>query len=350
MTILTTLYGQTSYRYQIPKTQSDGWQIADFRKLGSDTARLYSLNNQLSQARHKIHSMLLVKDNELVIEEYYNDYHSGKQNDLRSATKSITSILLGIAIDQGYIKSVDDPITKYLESPTPQKNLSPEKEKLTIRHLVTMTTGLDCYDRDKSSKGQEDRVYRKKDWLQYFVDLAIVNPPGEIAEYCTMGQILMVEIIAQSSGMPIDEFARKFLFEPLGISNLSWGHTSNKIVIPSGKRLYMTPRDMAKIGQLILSKGKWNGNQIVSEHWVRFSTASHVKMTGTDYGFLWWIFPIQVEAEQYECIAAMGNGGQYIFIIPDLEAVAVFTGGAFNSPNAKFPYKILRDVLIPSIE
>jgi len=121
-----------------------------------------------------------------------------------------------------------------------------------------MSTGLDC--NDKKSLGQEDRIYKKQDWLQYAIDLPMVNEPGEVSNYCSIGTVMIAEIISQASGMSIDKFAEHYLFNPLGITNVSWGHTSKKDVIPSSKRLYMTSRDMAKIGQLInysKNKNKW---------------------------------------------------------------------------------------------
>ncbi len=350
MTVISSHPLFSQYQYTTPETLDDSWQTTDIRIFAKDTTRLYKMMNQLNQVDHKLHSMLLIKDNQLLLEEYFSDYDLHQQHDLRSASKSITSILLGIAIDKGYIDNINDPITKYLKEPVPQKNKSLEKDQITIKHLVTMSSGLDCNDWDKSSLGQEDKVYKKKDWLQYFVDLPMVNTPGDIAQYCTMGQILATEIISQTSGMSIDEFCSQFLFEPMEITNVSWGHTSNKNVIPSAKRLYMTPRDMAKIGQLILDKGKWEGNQLVSENWVNQSTSPHVKITGVDYGFLWWSIPVKIDFEIYQCIAATGNGGQYIMTFPALDVVAVFTGGAYNSQDDKLPFKIIQDVLLPAIK
>lgn len=175
----------------------------------------------------------------------------------------------------------------------------------------------------------------------------MVNNPGEVSHYCSMGAILVAEIISKASGMSIDSFAQKYLFEPLGISNVEWGHTSTKNVISSGKRLYMTPRDMAKIGQLVLQKGIWKGKQIVSADWVEESTAPKTKITGMDYGFFWWTIPMKVQDEIVLSKTATGNGGQYIMVIPDMNLVAVFTGGAYNSQEDKLPFMIMNQALLP---
>ena len=212
-----------------------------------------------------------------------------------------------------------------------------------------MSTGLDCNDWDQSSAGQEDKVYRKKDWIQFTLDLPMINDPGTVANYCSMGTILMAEIVSQASGMTIDAFAQKYLFEPMGISNLSWGHTSKKEVIPSSRRLYMTPRDMAKIGQLVLNKGAWRDRQIVTEEWITESTTTKTKITNMEYGYQWWRIPFQLNNLQTTAIVATGNGGQYIMIFEELDMVAVFTGGAYNLEEGKLPFAIVKDIILPSV-
>ncbi|MEM8965908.1 MAG: serine hydrolase [Bacteroidota bacterium] len=346
--ISTVSYGQSTYTYQQPEKRKDGWLTSDLQSQKIDTGRIYQLFNQLQGEEHKVHSVLLVKNGQIIIEEYFDGYSVDQPHDLRSTTKSIRSILMGIAIDKGFIESVNDPIFKYLKAPVPTKNLDERKEDITIKHLLTMSTGLECNDWDKKSKGQEDRVYKKKDWLQYTLNLPMANDPGLVSNYCSMGVVLAAEIISQASGMSIDQFAKKYLFEPLGIHNVQWGHTSNKNVIPSAKRLYHTSRDMAKIGQLILNQGKWNGEQVVSEQWIEEATTPETKITGIDYGYLWWNLPFKVGDDSIIAKTATGNGGQYIIVIPELDMVAVFTGGAYNSEEDKLPFAILRDIFLPT--
>lgn len=336
------------YHYKQPETLSNGWETADVRNLLRDTTILSQLFGQLHQGPNKMHSVLIVSNGKLVLEEYFNGTSIDQPHDLRSATKSIRSLLLGIAIDKGFIGSIDDSIFKYLEE-QPKKNLDKRKEEITIRHLVTMSTGIDCNDWDKKSAGQEDKVYKKQDWIQYTLDLPIINEPGEISTYCSMGVVLLAEIIEQASGMSIDKFADKYLFEPMRITNYTWGHTSNKEVISAGKRLYLTSRDFAKIGQLVLDKGKWNGKQIVSSDWVELSTTSSVEITGIKYGFLWWSISFTDGENDVPSIVATGNGGQYLMIYPTLNLLAVFTGGAYNSEEDKLPFMIMNKALLPNL-
>ncbi|WP_115460883.1 serine hydrolase domain-containing protein [Winogradskyella aurantiaca] len=345
--ISTTGNAQDRY-FDAPKAENDGWEIADVRSMDLDTTRLYHFFSQAKAGPNKLHSALLVKEGTLVIEEYFNGQQASEPHDMRSVSKSIRSLLLGIAIDKGYIDSIDDPISDYLGPLQARKNLDPRKKEITIRHLITMSTGWDCNDWDQSSKGQEDRVYKKSNWLQYTLDLPMINDPGTVSNYCSMGVILMSEIISQASGMSIDTFAQKYLFNPLGINNVQWGHTNDKPVIDSGKRLYMTSRDLAKIGLLVLQNGQWDGQQIVSREWIEASTSSKTKITNMNYGFLWWQIPFKHGDALYSSVVATGNGGQYIMIIPKLELVAVFTGNAYNSQEDKLPFAIVKDVFIPT--
>ena len=213
-----------------------------------------------------------------------------------------------------------------------------------------MSAGWDCNDWDRKSKGQEDRVYKKSDWIQYTLDLPIINDPGAVSNYCTMGVVLLAELISQASGLSIDQFAAQYLFDPLGISNVQWGHTADKEVISSGKRLSMTPRDMAKIGQLVLNEGNWKGSQIISAQWIRSATTTQTMITGVEYGYLWWNIPFRSEEDTLIAKTATGNGGQYIMVLPKMNLVAIFTGGAYNSQEDKLAFAIMKDVLIPTFK
>lgn len=339
---------QNRYTYYQPVTMEDGWETNNLKSITSDTARLYAFFNQIIKEEHKIHSVLLAKNGQLIIEEYFNGYDVTKPHDIRSVTKSIKVLLLGIALDNGYIEDIDDPIAKYLKSHSPNKNIDERKDKITIRHLITMSAGWDCNDWDKKSKGQEDKVYKKKDWIQYTLDLPMIHEPGEVSSYCSMGVTIMTEMISQASGLSIDQFAAKYLFQPLGIKNYTWEHTSEKEVIQSSKRLHLTPRDLAKIGQLVLNKGNWKGKQIISSKWIEEMTTTHTSITGIDYGYLWWNIPFKIEERTFVSKTATGNGGQYIMVLPELEIVAVFTGGAYNSQEDKLPFTLLNNVLLPT--
>ena len=160
----------------------------------------------------------------------------------------------------------------------------------------------------------------------------------------------MAEIISQATGSTIDKFAEKHLFKPLGIENVQWGHTTEGDIIPSGKRLNLTPRDLAKIGQLMLNEGSWNGEQIVSADWIKESTTTKTSITNVEYGYLWWNIPFIINGRKLVSKTATGNGGQYIFVIPEMDIVAVFTGGAYNSQEDKLAFAVMKDILLPAFD
>ncbi|MCK0131148.1 beta-lactamase family protein [Flavobacteriaceae bacterium F08102] len=339
---------QKGYHYSKPKQVNDGWHTKSLNLAGYDTSLVAKLFNQLATGKHKLHSVLAVYKNSLMLEEYLNDQRPEELHDMRSATKSVIAILVGIAIDQGLIKSVEDVISLYLKKPIPKKNIDPRKDRIRIKDLLTMSSGLDCNDWDQKSVGQEDKVYRKKDWLQFTLDLPMLHEPGEVSAYCTMGVVLLAEILQQVSGKSLDEFANTYLFEPLGIVDVKWGHTNSEEVITAGKRLYMTPRDMAKIGQLVLNRGKNNKTQLVSAVWIDTMLTKHTAISTIDYGYLWWNLPFKFNNKQVLTWAAMGNGGQYIMVFKELDLVIVSTGGAYNSADDQLAFAIAQDVLLPT--
>lgn len=344
------LQAQNPYRYNEPFLFNDGWITNNITSHDIDSQLIYAMLEKMGQnENHNIHSLLLVKNNELVLEEYFLHYNPEKLHDLRSSTKSITSLLVGIAVDKGFIESIDDPIFKYLPRKEHQVYLKGEKSKITIRHLLTMSSGLDCNDWNKKSPGQEDKMYKKRDWIEHVLNLSMINEPGEETAYCTGGVVLLGQVIAAATSQNYDDFAKKYLFEPLQISNYQWRYFNDNKNVDAGGHLFLTPRDMAKIGQLVLNNGLWNGKKIVSESWIKNSTSSQTSLGGVNFGYLWWNVDLQHKTDQVNTIFASGNGGQYIFIIPKLDLVCVFTGGNYNSEKDKLPFYLIQNSILPAI-
>lgn len=326
------------------------WQVSNKWSKTLDSTKIKSLVNFIENGDNGVESLLIAKKDSLLLDYYFKGYASQKTHDIRSATKSFVALLIGIALDKGLIENVNDPIQKYLGTLKPVKNKSVAKSRITIKHLLTMSSGFDCNDWDKKSRGQEDKVYRKKDWLQYTMDLPMVNEPGQQSAYCTMGTVLLGAILEQVSEQSLETFAHAHLFEPLLISNYQWGHTSKENVISSAKRLYLTPRDMAKIGILLLNQGKWDDQQIVSKNWVSEMTKAQTQLAGLQYGYLWWNIPFSDGIQVHNAKVAMGNGGQYIIVLQDVPLVIVFTGNAFNSKKDKLPLTWVQQYILPAIK
>ncbi|MFY0629828.1 MAG: serine hydrolase [Flavobacteriaceae bacterium] len=317
-------FGQERYQYKEPKQLNDDLKTNSLLSHTTDTSKTYNLFSEFINKEHTTHSFLLVHKGELIFEEYFGEYSINSQHDFHAVTESIGSILTGIAIDKGFIDNVNDLVSKYIKNPFPKKKLDPRKGKITIEHLLMMSSGLDCDDSNKKSKGRKERAYKEKDWLQYFFNLPMLNKPGTVSSRCSIGQVLAIEIISRASGMPINEFAEKYLFAPLRITNFSWRSPSKKEAFTSGKQLYMTSRDMAKIGLLVLHKGKWKEQQIVSEKWIQESTTPKTNIIGLDYGYSWW--NISNTHNREEIIIKMVldlMSGESISIYPELDLVIV---------------------------
>jgi len=358
LTVLITLttacreenFPERDYQYKVPLGTNDGWPVAALPPQQIDTGRVFGFMRSFVKEDHQLSSMLFIQNGVLMLEEYFNDTDREDLNDLRSATKSIRSLLVGIALEKGYIQSLDEPILNYLEDLEDTTQLDPAKREITVRDLLLMSPGFDCNDWDQQSAGQEDRIYKKNDWLRYIMQLPMQYTPGDTSLYCSAATILTAEIVSRASGMTVEDFADQYLFAPLEIYRYEWGHTSRRNVPESARRLYMRSRDFAKIGQLVLDSGRWNGQQVVAKDWIEESTRKQTTITGIDYGYLWWRIPFQAEGERVEAIEAMGNGGQYLMLFPDQEVLLVFNGTAFNSEEDKLPFSIVSQVFLPALE
>ncbi len=328
--------------YEVPEQTNDGWVSAHASEVGIKVDDLSHLANSLQKNLFpRTDSFLVIKDGFLVQELYFNGFNRDKVHDLRSATKSITSALVGIAIDQEYIKDVNQSVFSSITGYSEINNWVDEKNDIQVKHLLTMSSGLACDDSDYSSPGNEEYMYHQKDWVKYILDLHLTSKPGSKWAYCTGGVVSLGAIIEDSSGIQTEDFASTFLFEPLGISNYHWEFTPSRRV-DTGGHIHMTPRDMAKIGQLFLQQGQWNKQQVISKQWVNQSIATQILTNQKyQYGYLWWHGRIGTHNFYY----AGGNGGQYITILPSLNMVVVSTGHNYNSDLSSQFFILLKNVI-----
>ena len=252
---------------------------------------------------------------------------------MKSVSKSVASLVLGIAIDRGPIGSVNQPIFSFF--PELSDLRSPEKERIQLLHAVTMSMGLKWVEATPATgdyNNDEARMHVAWDPCRYVLGLAATTPAGQEFFY---------------TGRPLDEFARAMLFEPLGITGVEWDRIRGDTNAGGGLRL--RPRDMAKIGQLVLAEGRWNDRQIVSKAWIETSTSPKLKATdGMSYGYLWWLGRARINAREVPWVGALGRGGQSIRIVPELDLVVAVTAGYYQdySPQAfQLQYGVFRDVL-----
>lgn len=337
------------YAYEPPPALSDGWPTASADAVGLDPAPLEAATNAIGDGTFpKVDSMLVVRQGRLVHEAYFNGFDRERLHDLRSATKSITSALVGIAIDQGLLSGVDERVLPRLGGGAGLRNPDPRKDAITLGHLLTMTPGLACDDWNAASPGNEEKMYKELDWVKFVLDLPMVADPGTRYGYCTGGVVTLGAVIGNASGRRADAFAREVLFGPLGITRAEWEYTPTGAV-DTGGHIRMRPRDMAKFGQLFLQRGLWNGQRVVSEAWVERSTAFHVRtVSNEEYGYLWWRRTTQRAGTPVPTFYAIGNGGQQIIVAPSLELVAVFTGSNYDT-SAVFPNQIFDRYVLTAV-
>jgi CubicO group peptidase (beta-lactamase class C family) len=299
-----------------------GWQTSTPEEQGFDSAKLAESLQAMRDNGINIHSLTIVRDDEMFLDAYFYPFDGGSYHVIASVTKSVLTTLLGIAADQGKL-SLDDKMVSFFPDRT-MENHGFWKNRITVRQLAEMTSGLDCVSANDEQTLAE--MGSAPNWVQFTLDLKVKHIPGTHFEYCSPGMHVLSAILQAATGMTSAEFARLYLFEPLGITDFLWeadpqGYTDG------WAGLYLHPRDLAKIGYLMLHQGEWDGNQIVSSEWVQEATQLQNKTDrGDNYGYGWWVPP----PTQFIEFAAEGRGGQYIRVLPELNLVIVTTGGGFE--------------------
>ena len=318
---------------------TQGWRSAAPETQGMRTGPLADLVARIGKQGHEIDSVTVIRNGYLVLDAYFHPFAPGRKHIVHSVTKSVTSTLYGIALDQGLAPAIDRPVSQLF----PDKDLSTwdaAKRALTVKHLLTMTSGLDCRDSSRHGRVGLAAMHRSPDWTQYVLDRPLVAEPGRQFEYCHGASYLLSTVVERGTGQPALEFARQHLFAPLGIADTDWSVNAQGRAMGYGY-LWLHPRDMAKIGWLFLNRGRWDGRQIVPAAWVDAATRVQTDATWFDgYGYQWW-----VDEDYY---AAVGFGGQFIFVVPDKRLVAVFTSD-LDGPQIFLPRRLLKRYILPAI-
>lgn len=289
----------------------------------------------------RMHSLLIYKDGDLAYEEYFDGHGPDRIHEVQSVTKTVAGLLIGIAVDQGKIRGADQKLLELF--PGREMANRDAKAGLTLHHVLTMSSGMD-WDEHATPYGSAQNslsgMHGSGDWIQFVLDRGMKEEPGKVHKYNSGGALLLSAILRNSTGTDPEEFARKHLFEPLGIQEAQWRFSSPDGLPHTGGGLYLTPRSMGKVGQLILDEGRWEGRQIVSRDWIRKTTTRHLVNVRPkahyklDYGYMLWMFSLS-EAEQAKRLQerdiffAWGADGQFIFIVPDLGIVVVTTAGNY---------------------
>jgi CubicO group peptidase (beta-lactamase class C family) len=321
------------YSYRPPEDLRDGIAVGAVQGeilidgLTALTQALYD------EELENIDSVLVYRDGALLFEEYFYEYDAATLHQQRSATKTLVALLVGVALERGFIPSLDTPILPYFAHYADLANIEDRKRAITIRHLLTMQSGFDCDDWNSDSPGNESVMAQTDDWARFILDLTMAHAPGERGSYCSGNVILAGRIVEQATGRPLRDFADEVLFAPLGITHYEWDFRPGRSNTENFVQAWLRPRDMLKIGIMMLDGGQWRGRQIISPAYIEDMTRAHSEIDGTPYGYFYWRRYINLPSGRFETPQATGNGGQKIIVLENESAVIVMTGGAYNQDS-----------------
>jgi len=339
------------------------WPTVAPEAAGLDAAALERLAGAIeSDPEINIHSVLVVRHGKLAWERYFSgrdedwgvdlgrvEFGPETRHDVRSVTKSVTSALVGIAISEGRIPGVGAGAPELF--PDYREQLAPDKRALTLEHILTMSAGLDWFEPpDYTNPGNDEiRMIGSPDPVAFALGRSFSHPPGSVFQYNGGLPTLLGHLLERAYGRRGDAIVREKLFEPLGIGAFDFrANESGLLAYASGLRL--RPRDMAKIGQLYLDEGRWNGQRILDPAWVEASLAPRrVTDWATGYGYQWWVLAFESERARWLVPAAVGNGGQRIFVVEPLDMVVVVTAGNYNRADVPLRgHEVLSDHVFPA--
>ncbi len=290
-------------------------------------------------------SFMVVRHDLIVYEKYYHGNNPDSLVVVYSVTKSVISALTGIAIRDRHLPSVDKKLTDIF----PQyftDNSDPRKREITVKHLLTMTAGLEVAD--------DEAWLKSADGCKYVIDRPLAYNPGQKFGYNNGLTNLLSVILTKTTGMTTKEFADNHLFGPLGISNYTWARGPQGYYI-GGWGLRLTPRDIAKFGYLYLREGMHDGQQLVPRQWVQESVASHSYPEKTDsYGYAWWLDKLEdrIHGKKYQAFLALGYGGQFIWVVPELDIVTVITvkeESPEDRPEYSDVWHLIHNYVLPAV-
>ena len=339
-----------SVPYSAPAAGSDGWDVADARQLHWNLTRLTDLERAIAANEFPgVTSLVVAKDGKLVYERYFGEGSADRLNDTRSATKSITSLLVGAAIDRRLLPSAQAKVYDYFADRAPFQNPSARKSAITVEDLLTMSSAWECDDENQFSSGNEERMYLSEDWTRFALDLPLRgyapwmtrpenSPHGRAFSYCTAGSFLLGALVEKVAGKPLAAFSAEVLERPLGITQVKWNTSSEGVGMGGGGTRYRS-RDLAKLGQLVADGGRWNGKQIIAKTWIDQALSVHAQAReDANYGYQFWNFQMTSgkpgeSSTTTSAWAMSGNGGNYVFIVPERRLVAVITRSSYNQRN-----------------
>lgn len=328
------------------------WPEATPRARGMDPAPLTELVATLraGETIPDIHGLLVIKDGYLVTEAYFDGWNADRKHTLQSVSKSVTSALVGIAVARGVLRDVEERILDFFPWREEVEHLDSRKRAIRIEDLLTMRSGTD-YTEGFSGSPHSRLNALDRGWDRFYLDRPMLTWPGRTFRYDSGGVILISSLIEARTGAHADAFAARHLFAPLGILDVRWSRNRERHPHMGGG-LHLRPRDMARFALLYLRGGRWRGQQVIPESWVRESTRPHLALERparrvTGYGYLWWIHA-PAAGDGLDIVAAHGFMGQYIFLVPEHDLAVVVTAGA-RGAGQRAPIEFLYSHVLPAV-
>ena len=341
---------------QLPRDGSTYWPAAEWRtaepeQVGLDGARLRALVQRLkTNAIPQLHSLIVVRHGYVAVEEYFNGSTVSQVHTMQSVSKSVTSLVTGIAIGEGKLATT----TRIFDLLPQYDSLirgDERKRGVTIGHLLQMRSGINFHESPYAGSPLERLNTSRGDWVAIALGEPMNAAPGELWQYNGGGVIALAKAVQQATGERFNAYARQKLFNPIGITTQYWVVSPFDSLPHTGGGLNLRAMDLARLGYLVLRQGRWNGSQIVPVAWIMESTRAHTGRPryfgpwSTDYGYLWWLLPTSEGATTSTMITASGNMNQWLFIVPQQDLVVAVTGADNQAAVVDF---MIREVL-PSV-
>jgi CubicO group peptidase (beta-lactamase class C family) len=349
-----------------PQDLRDGWSIAAPDEVGLDGSSLCGLDAFIDHwPRRNIHAVVVIRRGKLVFERYFAGqddrwvlssdfvtFSPTEKHDIRSISKSVTALLVGIALGEGKFPPLDTPVIDVF--PEYADLRTADKARITFRHLLTMSHGL-VWNENISwndATNNERLMLEAKDPYRYVLEQPVALPPGILFNYSGGATTLLAGALAKTTGLKIDDYAREKLFTPLGITDFEWLGFTGSTEIAAFGGLRLRPRDLAKIGQLMAADGAWNGQRVLPAGWVTESTRPRLNTDGLlYYGYQWWLGRSLLRGRDLTWTAGYGNGGQRLFVVPELDLVVAINAAHYDSPlQGIIPFAIFTRLVLPAVK